>query len=221
MPALDRRGSRAWPTPTGSWSIPATSSSMSSAPKSGNSTTRKDVAGSRSRGRDGSLNRGLRRNEGNRPCGRPDEGRPREGTGAALSSSDSPRAARRSAWNSAAWSRLPKGAPAWPKPGAMTRRPGCGAARRGRRSDRARRARPRPHFRAIRGGLARFRDENRRSLALVIGGPDGHDPALRAAADLVVSLGAMTWPHQLCRIMLAEQLYRATTILAGHPYHRG
>jgi len=69
--------------------------------------------------------------------------------------------------------------------------------------------------------LARFRDENRRSLALVIGGPDGHDPALRAAADLVVSFGAMTWPHQLCRIMLAEQLYRATTILAGHPYHRG
>ena len=43
---------------------------------------------------------------------------------------------------------------------------------------------------------------------------------MRAAADLVLSLGAQTWPHQLVRVMLAEQLYRAATILSGHPYHR-
>ena len=48
-----------------------------------------------------------------------------------------------------------------------------------------------------------------------------HDASLRDQADLVVSLGALTWPHQLVRVMLGEQLYRATTILAGHPYHRG
>ncbi|KQT47568.1 50S rRNA methyltransferase [Aureimonas sp. Leaf454] len=68
--------------------------------------------------------------------------------------------------------------------------------------------------------LARLRDEGLRDLALLIGGPDGIDPDLRGQARLVLSLGRMTWPHQIARILLAEQLYRATTILAGHPYHR-
>ncbi len=53
-----------------------------------------------------------------------------------------------------------------------------------------------------------------------IGGPDGLTPALRAKADLTLAFGAATWPHQLVRIMLLEQVYRAVTILSGHPYHR-
>ncbi|UGY09896.1 23S rRNA (pseudouridine(1915)-N(3))-methyltransferase RlmH [Phyllobacterium pellucidum] len=68
--------------------------------------------------------------------------------------------------------------------------------------------------------IARFRDAGKRQLLLAIGGPDGHDPALRDRADLVLALGAMTWPHQIVRILVAEQMYRATTILSGHPYHR-
>jgi len=68
--------------------------------------------------------------------------------------------------------------------------------------------------------LAGFRDEGRRALALVVGGPDGHDGEMRGRADLLLSLGRMTWPHQIARVLLAEQLYRAATILAGHPYHR-
>jgi 23S rRNA (pseudouridine1915-N3)-methyltransferase len=68
--------------------------------------------------------------------------------------------------------------------------------------------------------LGRMRDEGRSSAAFVIGGPDGLDGALRNKADLVISFGAMTWPHQLVRVLLAEQLYRAVTILSGHPYHR-
>ncbi|SDP41718.1 23S rRNA (pseudouridine1915-N3)-methyltransferase [Phyllobacterium sp. YR620] len=68
--------------------------------------------------------------------------------------------------------------------------------------------------------IARFRDNGKRQLLLAIGGPDGHDPALRDRADLVLALGAMTWPHQIVRILVAEQMYRATTILSGHPYHR-
>jgi len=68
--------------------------------------------------------------------------------------------------------------------------------------------------------IAAFRDSGRKATALVIGGPDGHDASLRAGADLVLSFGALTWPHQMVRIMLAEQLYRAATILSGHPYHR-
>ncbi|MBX3579095.1 MAG: 23S rRNA (pseudouridine(1915)-N(3))-methyltransferase RlmH [Rhizobiaceae bacterium] len=68
--------------------------------------------------------------------------------------------------------------------------------------------------------VARSRDGSRRDMAIVIGGPDGHDPAFRARAGLVMSFGRATWPHQLVRVMLAEQLYRAATILAGHPYHR-
>jgi len=68
--------------------------------------------------------------------------------------------------------------------------------------------------------LAKWRDAGRSDLALVIGGADGIDPELRAEADLSLSFGAMVWPHMLVRVMLAEQLYRAATILAGGPYHR-
>lgn len=68
--------------------------------------------------------------------------------------------------------------------------------------------------------LAGRRDQGLASAALVIGGPDGLDPAFCASAKLVLSFGAMTFPHQLARIMAAEQIYRAATILAGHPYHR-
>jgi 23S rRNA (pseudouridine1915-N3)-methyltransferase len=64
------------------------------------------------------------------------------------------------------------------------------------------------------------RDGGAAGYALLIGGPDGVDPALRARASLVLAFGAMTWPHQLVRIMAAEQIYRAITILSGHPYHR-
>lgn len=68
--------------------------------------------------------------------------------------------------------------------------------------------------------LAQYRDQGARDLAFLIGGADGHDAALKARADRLLSLGANTWPHLLARLMLAEQLYRAMTILAGHPYHR-
>ncbi|MBO0734629.1 MAG: 23S rRNA (pseudouridine(1915)-N(3))-methyltransferase RlmH [Methylocapsa sp.] len=68
--------------------------------------------------------------------------------------------------------------------------------------------------------LARLRDEGRGCAALAIGGPDGLDESLVAAVPLGLSLGPMTWPHQLARIMAAEQMYRAITILAKHPYHR-
>ena len=70
------------------------------------------------------------------------------------------------------------------------------------------------------GLLARWRDDGRVDLAFVIGGADGIDPSLRARADASVSFGAMVWPHMLVRVMLAEQIYRAATILAGGPYHR-
>ncbi len=68
--------------------------------------------------------------------------------------------------------------------------------------------------------LARWRDDGKQAVTLVIGGADGLDPAFVADADLTLSFSPLTWPHQLVRIMLAEQLYRATTILSGHPYHR-
>ena len=68
--------------------------------------------------------------------------------------------------------------------------------------------------------MAGWRDAGRQDAAFVIGGADGIDPALRAQADLTISFGRMVWPHMLIRVMLAEQLYRATTILAGGPYHR-
>ncbi|MGD9293614.1 MAG: 23S rRNA (pseudouridine(1915)-N(3))-methyltransferase RlmH [Roseobacter sp.] len=70
------------------------------------------------------------------------------------------------------------------------------------------------------GHLARWRDQGCRDLALVIGGANGIDPPLRAEADVAVSFGKMVWPHMLVRVMLAEQLYRAASILAGTPYHR-
>ena len=69
------------------------------------------------------------------------------------------------------------------------------------------------------GWLADWRDQGR-DLAFVIGGPDGIDPDLRSRADRALSFGSMVWPHMLARVMLAEQLYRAATILAGGPYHR-
>lgn len=68
--------------------------------------------------------------------------------------------------------------------------------------------------------LARLRDEGTRHLLFAIGGPDGHGEMLKQSARLRLSFGAQTWPHQLVRVMMAEQLYRAVTILSGHPYHR-
>ncbi|KGJ02586.1 23S rRNA (pseudouridine1915-N3)-methyltransferase [Paracoccus halophilus] len=69
------------------------------------------------------------------------------------------------------------------------------------------------------GRIAAWRDQAR-DVAFVIGGADGIDPGLRDRADLAISFGRMVWPHMLARVMLAEQIYRATTILAGGPYHR-
>jgi 23S rRNA (pseudouridine1915-N3)-methyltransferase len=74
-----------------------------------------------------------------------------------------------------------------------------------------------PEFAAA---LAGWRDGGRQDAAFVIGGADGIDPAFRARADHAISFGAMVWPHLLVRVMLAEQLYRAATILGGGPYHR-
>ena len=68
--------------------------------------------------------------------------------------------------------------------------------------------------------LGRWRDDGVREARFLIGAADGHDAALRSNADLLLGFGAMTWPHMLARAMLAEQLWRATSILAGHPYHR-
>jgi 23S rRNA (pseudouridine1915-N3)-methyltransferase len=68
--------------------------------------------------------------------------------------------------------------------------------------------------------LERWRDEGRREARFLIGGADGFDDADRSAADLLLSFGRATWPHLLARAMLAEQLWRATSILANHPYHR-
>jgi len=68
--------------------------------------------------------------------------------------------------------------------------------------------------------LGRWRDDGVREVRFLIGAADGHDAALRGGADLLLAFGAATWPHMLARAMLAEQLWRATSILAGHPYHR-
>ena len=68
--------------------------------------------------------------------------------------------------------------------------------------------------------LAKTRDGGAKAAAILIGGPDGQDQAVLDAAHLVLSLGALTLPHGLARIVVAEQLYRAATILSGHPYHR-
>lgn len=68
--------------------------------------------------------------------------------------------------------------------------------------------------------LEAWRDGGIREARFVIGAADGHSDAERAAADLLLAFGAATWPHLLARAMLLEQLFRATSILAGHPYHR-
>ena len=68
--------------------------------------------------------------------------------------------------------------------------------------------------------LGRWRDEGVRETRFVIGAADGHSDAERAEADLLLAFGKATWPHLLARAMLMEQLFRATAILAGHPYHR-
>ncbi|OBX19958.1 23S rRNA (pseudouridine(1915)-N(3))-methyltransferase RlmH [Erythrobacter sp. QSSC1-22B] len=68
--------------------------------------------------------------------------------------------------------------------------------------------------------LERWRDDGIREARFVLGAADGHSPEDRASADLLLAFGKATWPHLLARAMLAEQLYRATTIIAGHPYHR-
>jgi len=69
--------------------------------------------------------------------------------------------------------------------------------------------------------LGRWRDEGVREVRFLIGAADGHDETAREDADLLMAFGNATWPHLMVRAMLAEQLYRATSILAGHPYHRG
>ena len=74
-----------------------------------------------------------------------------------------------------------------------------------------------PDFAAM---LGKWRDGGRQDVAFVIGGADGIDPSLRARADASISFGKMVWPHMLVRVMVAEQLYRAASILAGLPYHR-
>ena len=68
--------------------------------------------------------------------------------------------------------------------------------------------------------LETWRDDGKREARFLIGAADGHEDAERRAADLLLSFGPATWPHLLVRAMLAEQLFRATSILANHPYHR-
>ncbi len=70
------------------------------------------------------------------------------------------------------------------------------------------------------GMLGRWKDGGRTATVFAIGGADGLSPAFKSTAELTWSFGTATWPHQLVRIMLLEQLYRAITILSGHPYHR-
>jgi 23S rRNA (pseudouridine1915-N3)-methyltransferase len=74
--------------------------------------------------------------------------------------------------------------------------------------------------RAFASRVARLRDDGVRRLVVVIGGADGHAPELLERADETLAFGPQTWPHALARVMLAEQVYRAVTILAGSPYHR-
>ena len=68
--------------------------------------------------------------------------------------------------------------------------------------------------------LETWRDDGKREARFLIGAADGHDEDQRRSADLLLSFGTATWPHLLVRAMLAEQLFRATSILANHPYHR-
>jgi 23S rRNA (pseudouridine1915-N3)-methyltransferase len=73
---------------------------------------------------------------------------------------------------------------------------------------------------AFAASLNQWRNEAKPAAVFMIGGADGLAPSLKARAALTLSFGPATWPHQFVRIMLLEQIYRATTILAGHPYHR-
>jgi 23S rRNA (pseudouridine1915-N3)-methyltransferase len=73
---------------------------------------------------------------------------------------------------------------------------------------------------ALAAWLRRWRDDGRPATVFVIGGDDGLAESLRERASLRLAFGAATWPHQLVRVMLLEQIYRAITILSGHPYHR-
>jgi 23S rRNA (pseudouridine1915-N3)-methyltransferase len=68
--------------------------------------------------------------------------------------------------------------------------------------------------------LRRHADTGTADIAFLIGGPDGHGAAVRRRADLSLAFGPQTWPHRLVRVMLAEQIYRAVTIMVNHPYHR-
>ncbi len=74
-----------------------------------------------------------------------------------------------------------------------------------------------PEFASL---IAKHRDSGGRAMTFAIGGADGHAEESRQKAQMVISFGAMTLPHQITRILIAEQLYRAATILSGHPYHR-
>jgi 23S rRNA (pseudouridine1915-N3)-methyltransferase len=74
-----------------------------------------------------------------------------------------------------------------------------------------------PAFAAL---IAAKRDQGQPAMAFLVGGPDGHGAAALEAAHLRLSLGAMTWPHRLARALIAEQIYRAVTIMVNHPYHR-
>ncbi|MFS2108303.1 23S rRNA (pseudouridine(1915)-N(3))-methyltransferase RlmH [Sphingomonas sp. Sphisp140] len=74
--------------------------------------------------------------------------------------------------------------------------------------------------RVIAERLGAWRDDGVRETRFLIGAADGFDDAQRAQADLLISFGRATWPHMMARAMLAEQLWRATSILANHPYHR-
>ena len=74
--------------------------------------------------------------------------------------------------------------------------------------------------RALAETIGRWRDDGVREVRFLIGAANGHDASTRAAADLLLSFGRATWPHLMVRAMLAEQLWRASSILAGHPYHR-
>jgi 23S rRNA (pseudouridine1915-N3)-methyltransferase len=73
---------------------------------------------------------------------------------------------------------------------------------------------------ALAARLGAWRDQGIREVRFLLGPADGHGAETRAGADLLLAFGPATWPHLLARAMLAEQLYRATSILAGHPYHR-
>jgi 23S rRNA (pseudouridine1915-N3)-methyltransferase len=73
---------------------------------------------------------------------------------------------------------------------------------------------------AFAGRLQEWRQQNKPAVVFIIGAADGLAPSLREKASLAIAFGTATWPHQLVRVMLLEQLYRAVTILSGHPYHR-